>query len=398
LKPLLITLCVASSAIAEAQNVSLSEALSSARNHRSSIKSAELKVAEARHSAQAFGAYPPTVLGFGYSSRDDLGATDQDLYVAQPLDVFGRSSAARSVGIVHVKRAEAELRAEELRVQSEVMRAYFQASTATRLSGVADALSTLADSLHQAAKRRFEEGKAPEVQVTRAKIELDRARQSASLRRSQEQVALKRLAGAVGFPVSAVDAESTLAPSPLRNAENRPDILLHAADVDLALAEANYASRIALPELDLIGLRSPWRDRPAQLGVRLQLTWSILDHGRSRNEREAAQKRGEAAAAALVDVRQKAESELEAIELEVEAATERLATYRDIQGSARSLVDKSRLGYTEGYGTLVDVLEATRSLREIEQELAEARLELNLAEVARYEATGALMSGMERGR
>jgi outer membrane protein TolC len=128
------------------------------------------------------------------------------------------------------------------------------------------------------------------------------------------------------------------------------------------------------------------------------MTWSILDHGRSRNEREAASLRGLAAKQALADVRSKAKAELAAIEIEIEAANERLATYGEIQGAARVLVDKSRLGYTEGYGTLVDVLEATRSLREIEQELAEARLELNLAEVARYEATGALASSQEPGR
>lgn len=398
MKPTLTLLFIAASAAVWTQPLTLAGALESAAQNRAGVRSAQLKLDEARLAARALGAYPATQIGIGHSSRADLGATDQDLFVSQPIDIFGRTSAARRKGQMAVRRAEADYRGVRLAVQSEVMRAYFEAATATRLSAVAQELLSLAENLHKAAIRRYEEGNVPEVQVTRAKIELDRTRQTASLRQSQLEAALRRLAGVMGVSApDSVDPDAVLVHDGSTGVDRRPDVLAQLAEVELAGADANLASRLAMPELELIGLRSPWREQPVQTGLRLQLTWSVLDHGRMRSERDAAVKRGAAAEQELSDVRSRAAAELSAVEVEIKAAQERLATYREIQGSARSLVDKSRLGYTEGYGTLIDVLEATRALREIEQELAEARLELNLAEVARYEATGTLVGEESRG-
>lgn len=372
------------------QTTSLNEALDLARTHRPAIRAAKLSVDQARQTKNALGSYPATIFGVGQSTRKDLGATDQDLFITQPIDIFGRTSANRKVGQVGIKIAEANYEGTLLAVQTEVMRHYFQAATAAKLASVSDELLKLAESLQKATVRRFEEGKVPEVQVTRATIELDRARQAANLRRSQHQSALKRLEGAVGAPVQ-VDTEASLPKPTNQDIEGRPDLRLLAAQAEQAQAESNVARRSRFPELEVTALRSPWRDRPTNFGARIQLTFPLYDHGRSRSESSAAQKQAESSQAQLEDARQKAMAELAAIEEEITSAQQNLTSYAEIQVAARSLVEKTQRGYTEGFGTFIEVLEATRALREIEQELAEARLNLNLAEAARYEAAGILL-------
>lgn len=381
--------------MATAQTLTIQDALQTASTNRPAIESARLEVENARLFANALAAYPALKLGVGQSTRD-IGPTDDDFYISQPIDIFGRTSAQARLGFSQVKVAEAGLRETLLTVQSSVLNHYFAAAATIRISEVSNDLVNLAQSLKDASVRRFEEGRIPEVQVTRANLELERAKQTAALRRSQSQAALKRLAASMGLAQVdfAINQSETLTPITEINLENRPDLLRLEALTDVAQAETLVATRSNLPELELIGLRSPWRDQPTEFGARLQLTWSLLDYGKSRNEAKAAQRQAQASRKAYQDAHQKAQAELEAIGIELQAAADQVTSYESLRESARDLVEKSQRGYSEGVGTLIDVLEATRALREIEEELAEAQLSLHLAEVARYEAAGFLMEAI----
>jgi outer membrane protein, heavy metal efflux system len=379
--------------IAQTQTLTLSEALRSANDHRPAILSAQLNLERAQLSAKAMGAMPATQLGVGHSSRADLGATDMDLFISQPLDIFGQSSAQRRLGEAGVLLAEAELRKAKLGVQSEVVTQYFATVAALHLKESSEGLLEVSESLLNATRRRFEEGKVPEVQVTRAMIERDRSVQTAKLRQSQFHSAAERLAGVIG----GADLRETFAGEPeLNSIESfevhlRPDILALESELKIAQAEEVIARRSTLPDLELIGLRSPWRDDSTHFGARLQLTWSFNDFGRQRNEISAARKQAESIRARIVDAEKLAQSEISAIQIELSAANERVESYQSLLDANRVLVQKTQLGFEQGVGTLIDVLESTRSLREIEQELAEARLAANLAIAALYEATGTLI-------
>lgn len=391
MKSLTIIGLVIVASVSRAQSTTLEQALTLARTNRPAITASQLSIDRARLVANALSMYPGPTFGIGQSSRTDLGATDQDIFVSQPIDLFGRTSASRALARTLVRLAEAEQRAAILAVQSEVLKAYFEALSATRLSDVSDELLTVATSVHQATKRRLEEGKIPEIQLTRASIELDRAKQAALLRKSQLKAALKRLSGAVGSETEfeGVDNGATLA-SPTVNLGNRPDLLILSAQAEVARTESKVINRSLMPELDVIGLRSPWRERDTNFGMRLQLSWRF-DFGRGRSEQSAAKKAVESINASLDDVRRRAESELAAIDIEIEAAQARVAAYESIRGSASDLVSKTQIGFSSGFSTLLDVLEATRSLREIEQDLAEAQLSLNLAMTNKYEIAGTLI-------
>lgn len=391
MKPLsLICLCLAC-AVSNAQQVSLNEALRRAAETRPLVKSAKLSVEQARLAAKALGAYAPTVLGVGASSRNEVGATDGDLYLSQPIDVFGRTAANRRAGNAAVRSAEASFRGVLLALQADVATSYFDALSAAQLSSTADELVVIAEGIQTATRRRFEEGKVAEVQVSRASIELNRTRQSARARKSQYEAALKRLSALVGMTVTELDMTAGV---PIPNTSvmtSRPDLQLLAADIEGAEAEAGIARKTGLPELEIQARRSPWKDQEVFYGGRLQLTWSILDHGRSKYEAQSALKKADAARNQYRDAQVQAQAEVDANKIELDAAEAQVKSLTELLASAKSLVEKSQKGFSEGVSTLVDILEATRALREIEQELAEARHTYNLAGVSRLRISGTLL-------
>lgn len=370
--------------------MTLEEALSSAKQNRKAILAAELKIASAEAESSALSALDGPTLGVGYSSSEDLGATDQDLYISQAIDIFGRRSANARLGQALISSAKAEYRQILLQVQTEVLSAFYEAAAAEQKVVVANDLLSIAESLLASTSRRFEEGKIPEVQVTRAKIERDRASQAKSLAEAQAKAALQHLAGAIGTGPPNGITLSTL-PQPKIDLSQRPDILLLIAEAKVAEAKAGIAQKSKSPTLELIGLKSPWQDDTNEFGARLQLTWNFFDFGKSQNKSEAANAQSRARLIMVQDQLLLAELDVEAIQTELKAYDRTITSYESIRGSASELVEKTQLGFQQGYGTLLDVLEATRALREIELEIIASQLESHLLLVKLYQTTGTLV-------
>lgn len=375
------------------QTLELDQALRLAVQNRPGIEAARKTVERARLHARSLGIQSPLTLGLGASSNTAIGGTDDDLYIAQEFDLFGKLRASRRVGEAGVEEANAQLRGALLTLQADVMSAYFEAVAAAELMQAANDLQRVADAVLAATKRRFEEGEVPEVQVTRSTIEVDRAKQGALMRRAQYQAAIKRLAGAIGQAEGPVEVNpaSTIEKPNTASVVGRPDLLSLKAEISAAKGEMDIARASLRPELEFRASRSPWGDSAGVYGGRVQLTWPLYDHGKSRLETDAARKRAEAAQKRYQDAEGVATAELSAIETEIESARQQVNTYSEIASLARDLVSRSQLGYSEGVGTLLDVLEATRSLREVERERAEARLQLNKSLIQYYRTTGTLL-------
>lgn len=390
-----IILCGAAT-VGFSQPLELDQALRLAIQNRPGIEAARKSVEQAKLHALSLGIQSPLTLGVGASSNTAIGGSDDDLYLSQGFDLFGKLKASRRVGEAGVDSAKAHLRGSLLDLQKDVLSAYFEAVTAAELSNAAEDLQRVAEALLGATKRRFEEGKVPQVQVTRSIIEVDRAKQGALLRKSQYQAAIKRLAGAIGQSDSAVEVNLAAAIEKPNTAtiSERPDLLALKAEISAARAEMEVSRTSLRPELELRASRSPWGDSGGIYGGRIQLTWPLYDHGKSRLETEASRKKAEAAEKRYQDTEGVAKAELSAIEIEIESARQQVATYSEIVSLARDLVSRSQLGYSEGVGTLIDVLEATQSLREVEKERAEAKLQLNKSLIQYYQTTGTLLEAL----
>ena len=372
--------------------LSASDALKLAAQNRPALKSAKLGIEQARNTSKALGAFAPTTFLIGASSRSELGSNDQDLQLSQPLDFFGRRRAGQRLGEAGIQFSLAEYVSLATDLQSDVLTAYAESVANQHQKEVAAELLKISEGLLIATRRRFDEGKVAETQVTRASIEFERAKQSAELTTADLNASLEKLSGLLGTDKSSLAIEADAKIEPLVNPaiDGRPDLLILRSQVQIAEADAGLARVSNRPELSAQIVRSPWNNDPGYFAGRLQLSWAIFDHGRARNETSAAKKRAEAARKLLEDATARAKADLNAAQIALEARQSRIARYEAILASARDLVAKSQKGYSEGFGTQIDVLEATRALREVEQELVEARQQLSLAVIAQYRASGFL--------
>lgn len=372
--------------------LSAADALKLAAQNRPALKSAKLGIEQARNTSRALGAYAPTTFLIGASSRSELGSTDQDLQLSQPLDFFGRRKAAQRLGEAGIQLAIAEYVSLATDLQNDVLTAYAESVANQHQKEVAAELLKISEGLLKATQRRFDEGKVAETQVTRASIEFERAKQSAELTSADLNASLEKLSGLLGTETSSIALEADAKIEPLVNPaiDGRPDLLVLRSQVQIAEADAGVARVSNRPELSAQIVRSPWSNDPGYFAGRVQLSWALFDHGKARNETSAAKKRAEAARKLLEDATGRARAEVKAAQIALEARQSRIARYEAILVSARDLVAKSQKGYSEGFGTQIDVLESTRALREVEQELVEARQQLSLAVIAQYRASGFL--------
>lgn len=377
---------------AQAQ-ISATDALRLASQNRPALAASRLGVEQARLSARALGALPPLNLAVGASSRSEVGATDQDFALTQEIDLFGRRRASGRIGEAEIQHALATYRREASLLQSEVLTAFATAVSANHQSEVAKELLVVSEGLLNATNRRFDEGKVAELQVTRATIEYERAKQTRELKDADYRAAITRLASLLGVPPDDLSVVPDASIEPVENPSlmDRPDILEIKAEVAKATAEAGLARTASRPEFSLQVVRSPWANDRGYFVGRAQLSWNLWDHGRIRHEVKAASLRADAATKTLADATARAEQELAAVQIELRSRQARIESYEAILASAKDLVGKSQKGFSEGFGTQVDVLEATRALREVEQELVEARQQLALAVIKQYEAVGYLV-------
>lgn len=388
----MVGLCLAFAASALPQQLTLEDALKTAKENRPAVKAAQFRLLYANRSGSALGTYPATVLEVGGTSPAGAGG-DDDLVLTQPLDLLGRTSSLRRQARAQVRSAEFTFKNTLLDIQTEVILVFAEATVANRRAASARQILDTARQLHQTVQRKVDEGQAPAVQLQRSQIELSRVEQDVAIAEADLVSALERLSvviGATERPALA-QAELTLAEVQDTSKYQHPLLASLRSDAEAARAESAFLAKGTLPELEIQGRRSGWGEESALYGARLQLTWSLFDHGRARSESSAASARGRAIEQDLLDATNVFAAELKAIAAQLAAAKQQVTAQRAINASVRDLVEKTRRAYTEGVGTFTDLLEAIHTLRESELDLADAELFFNTTIARQYQAAGYLM-------
>ena len=392
---LLFLACLNIAAAQESQ-LTLDRALTLARANRPSIQAAQLRVTTARMVRRSLGAFPATRLFVGYTNDPAVGGSDDDLVLSQPLDIFGRTAAAKSSGDAGILKAEAELQQVVASMQAEIVTTYSEAAAAKALSDSAKKSLEISQRLYDAVKTLVDEGKLAGVQLTRVGIEVERSRLTANQRDAEYKSSVELLSGLLNIEIEQVSISAfpsiqvDLIEGSLLQ-KQRADLLLLAAEVRSAEADTRIARQLSLPELELQGRRSAWQDSETRYGARIQLSIPLFDYGRARSETAAARLREEGAKRSLADATRLAESELKAAGIELTAAREQITRYQTILASARRLVEVSEIGFTEKAVTLIELLEGTRALREVEEGYVEAQLRLAKAQSRYLQASGRIL-------
>lgn len=376
-----------------AQAQSATELVQSALKNRDKIRAARLQIAAAKNTSNSLGAFPMTRLEAGSGTRPDV-AGGEELTLFQPFDLFGKAKAARQGGDADIKVAEADFRQAELTVQTEVLTAYANLAGARQnLQNSKDQLD-IVKAVEAATKSRVEARALPEIQLTRAQLEVEKANQSVLDRQADFDAALVKLRQTTGIsdPLE-TDANVEFIPSPevaTGPEKRRPELLTLGAQMAGLRAEEKQAKLSLAPDVELQGRRSPWAD-PEMYGVRLQFVVPLWDHGASRQRQQAAKRKQDAAELEYADLLKQVQAEIEASKLQYEAAQKAVTTYQKLADGARDLLTKIQSGFELGASSLIEVWDAKRAYADALDELSAARLKRDLAATDLYAAEGQIL-------
>ena len=171
----------------------------------------------------------------------------------------------------------------------------------------------------------------------------------------------------------------------------RPDLLVLQAEAQSAQADASQAKFSLYPDLELQARRSPWSDTGEHYGVRLQFVVPLWDHGAVRNKERAAKAHQASAQAQYSDLMKRAQAEINSANVQIAASKKSVAAYDHLVSASKELLAKTQRGFDLGASTLIDVLDARRSLSDAMDLQSNALLNLDLAIEAGLRAQGHLV-------
>ncbi len=362
------------------QKLTAPEALRKAFSQRGTMTANRLKLEQARFDAGASAAYPATRLEAG---RDLFGPIDvmggADFLLSQPIDIFGKTQGLRGQARAAVAVAMATYRQSALDLQQQVLITYANLLSAQRLLTLGKQQRDLAQAVLTLTNKRVQARDLPEVQSTRAGLEVQKAELIVSDRQATAETAALKFASALGSDAEvSAELSSLIAPAYIGGVESRPEILSLKAEENQASADSRVARQSQWPDLDLQAGRTSF-NTPAEYGARLQLTVSLWDFGANRNKIRSSNAKRKAANAAYHDAYNAAQKDVQAASIELAAAERSVAGYQKLAGDAKALLDRTQHGFELGASTLLDVIDARRALSDAQELTINAQLRQDLA-------------------
>jgi len=394
---------------------------------QASTNNYDLRRAEARlHEARALWKearfdYAPTVhAGAGYEksqlSKDAAGTKDRssELYRAGfdatwELDLWGAVRRNVEAARATVGAVEASVDDVLVTVQAEVAANYIELrGTQAQLEVATRNATNQAQTMNLAIALR-DGGQGTQLDVARARSLLNETLASIPSIETAVQRATYRLSVLCGLPPTALSDELSnhsvfpKPPTELALGEpgellrNRPDI--RAAERSLAAATARIGVEVAdlfprvtlngaigLQASSLAGLTSPGADTYF-FGPRI--SWAALDLGRVRQRIKAADARTEQALAIYEQTVLLALEEAENSLVALSRVRQRVAYLTEAERAAAEATDLARQRYRDGIADYLSVLDAERTLLNLQEQLVTARALSNTRLVAVFKAFAA---------
>lgn len=415
--------------------VSLEELLRRAQENNPQLPAARQSQEAARLRFEAWRARPNPTLQLipGIGNRV---ARDEDVILAQPLDVFGKRRARAGVAQAEWRRAQTETTLAERALIVSVKKAAAELFAAQEAETLGATQVEIAGQFRDAAARRAELGDVPPVQAQRAELELLRARNDltiATAERLSRRAVLNQLIGQapetllrVSLPLSPelavplrlpvvsprsgttsntslptptappaagaqVGGELTTQRAPLLTGalENRPDILGAQATLAARRAESESLRRERKPNIELQARRSAFFGREGSYALRAVITMPVFDFGSSRLQRRALEAETKAQESQIALLKSQTAVQVEQALIKVQQQREAVGRFRTgIVPLTVELLRKTQIGYNAGASTYIEVLEAQRTLRQVQTDYLQALVGVREGEVALENALG----------
>lgn len=387
------------------------------------LRRAEARLAEAR--ALRNGAYwdlGPAVTGAGAwtdkrTSKNARPAAGADLHTVTydahfdarwELDVFGGKRRAVEAALAAFRSIEEDRRDVWISVIAEVARNYLDVRGAQQRHVIAQKNIAAQTEAVAIARARFNGGLTSELDVKQAETLLATTQAQVPAIETTRQQATYRLGVLLGqLPESLVAELAATAPLPpvpptvpvglpSELLRRRPDV--RRAERDLAAATANIGIETAelFPKFSLLGtggLQSFSAGDWFTYGSRYwsagpTVTWRVFDFGRIRAQVKAATARQEQALVGYEQTVLGAFADVEGALAAYANERARRQALTEAVASSRRAVELANELYTKGLGNFLNVLDAQRSLFQLEDQLVESDRAVTVNLVALYKALG----------
>lgn len=359
------------------------------------VRAAELAVLAADADVRVAGQRPNPTLTLGASNVNPhvgVGAGalrdktfDSSARIEQLVERGGKARlrVAQASGLLEAARSDV---AEQLRQQRLAMRtAFFDLAAAQERVRLQHEFRDLADETAAASERRFGAGEVSRAEANRFRLDAARAEndaRQAEADRERARLDLAKLIGAESAaPLLEVEPAWPETPAPDAVHGERPDVAAARHRVEAAQAGRDLARSIATRDVT-VGLQAdrwPVSDINTQgTGISYGLTLSVPLQVRHANEGEAARAAADFESAQALLARAQAQSEAEAriAEADLRNARERRARLEtEVRPIAREVSQAAEYAYQRGASGVLDLLDARRSVKAVELDEVQARVE-----------------------
>jgi NodT family efflux transporter outer membrane factor (OMF) lipoprotein len=359
------------------------------------------------------GRTPSTTVSAGAAYADpgpgEAGTTfDAGLDIGYQLDLFGRIRRAVEASRADVEAVQAAFDLARITVAAETARAYADACGAGRQLEVAQESVRIQEQTFDLTRRLVQGGRGTALETGQAGAQLEQTRAAIPALEARRRTALYRLSVLTGRPpadfpreVAACAAPPALSqPIPVGSGATllarRPDIRAAERELAAATARVGVATAELYPDISLGASLGSTATSLGNLvsgsGFRFSLgpliSWTFPNTGVARARIAQAEAGAQAALARFDGTWLNALEETESALTLYASELDRVAILRRARASSMEAARIARLRYRAGREPFQIVLEAERSLSQVESALAQAEAQLSDNLIAVFLALG----------
>lgn len=398
-------------------NALVSDALTA--NHDLRIALANLAAARAVHRESRFDLAPTVTAGGGYTKQHLSVAQaagfpqDQEIYDAGfdavwELDLFGRVRRGVEANRANAQAAVSSVRDAQVSVIGEVIRTYFELrGQQLQLDVIHRNIDNQAETL-RLTNALYSAGRGTEFDTARAQAQLSATKAGvapleAALKRSIHRLSVltgREPTALVGrlTPVRDLPGVPALVPvgDPATLLRRRPDIRVAERELAASTARIGVAVGDLFPRVTFVGNIGYAAGSSRGLGdtgsethlIAPGISWAAFDLGRVRARIGEARAQSDASLAHYEQTVLHALEETENALAEHAASRDRLTQILDAAQASRTAAGLARTRYEHGISDFLQVLDAERTLLDVEDRYAVSRTEAATSMVAVYKALG----------
>jgi cobalt-zinc-cadmium efflux system outer membrane protein len=382
---------------AAAPTLTVDEAVTLAIRQNPRLTAAARDVAAARAGVRSARALTnPTLL---FTPAIVRGGSDEEILLQQPLELSGTRSARTGVARAQLRQAQADAVVQLRTLVFDTRSAYYELARAQELLSVAGEVLQTTEEFDRITRRLAEEGLRPGIDRIQTGIEVTRARQQVTLADARVRTAAAALNTLLGRPPT----EPVAAASPLSFTPEavdaaaltqqaltvRAEITLEVAQREKLRQQARLGRAEGRPDL-VPQLRTESITRgPREPGIGVAISLPFLDYGSRRNRVRQAEEAARAQEARISAMQNQVRQEVERALARLLAAEAVIRDYQQgVLEQSRRLLEASRTGFQAGQYSVIQVLEAQRTFRQVQSDYLNAQADYALARAELERATG----------